>query len=218
FMDEELHELADGDRIELLARRDRFERFLRADERFRIRRIEIARRRVGPLLRAPPRVERDEPPDADVTDLMLRELRFERPALRTFLELPQERRHPPQFLAVDAFLDVDAVDPQVGQLLDDLRVGLLVATEGDAVEEDVAVDDVDPDRRPGLQMLLDRILELADLLRDHRVTGGIRAGQPAKAREPFQDGQRIERGRRRWRWRAHLAINSRAFRAARTTF
>ena len=74
FVDEELDEIADGDGVELPARRNRFERLLCEYQRLFVRRVERASRRVGPLMRAPARVERDQPAEADVPDVAFREL------------------------------------------------------------------------------------------------------------------------------------------------
>ena len=151
-----------------------------------------------------------------MTNLMLGQLRFDRTCVRTLFELPQEFRHPPQLLAVDALVNVNAVDTEIGQLLNDLRVGLLVATERHAIEKHIAVDHVDSHRRPGAQMLLDGVLELANLLRDHWMSGGIRAGEPAQAGESLEDRQGIE-CRQRSGDGCHRFSSSRALRATRTT-
>ena len=91
--------------------------------------------------------------------------------------------------------------------------------ERDAVEMDLAVDDVDLEHRPAAQVLTDQIVELAQLLRDHRMRRRIGAHQPPQAGEALQHVNRIgRRGRRgRHRWRARSSRPDHACRALSAT-
>ena len=166
-------------------------------------------------MRAPPRVEGNETADAHVADLLVGELRFDRAGARPLFDLPEKLGHSEQLVAVDAFGDVNAVDAQIGQLLDHLGVRLFVAAERHAIEKNLTMDDVDSDQRSGTQVLPHRLVQLFHLLRDHRVARWVRAGQPAQAGKPLQDGQRVERGRWSGSGR-HRLSSSRAFFATRT--
>ena len=88
---------------------------------------------------------------------------------------------------------LDAVDAEVRQLADGLGVGLLVASERDAVHVDVAVNHVDFEQRTAAQVDPDLIVELLELLRDHRMPDRIGAHQPPEAGEPPEHVHRIGR-------------------------
>ena len=84
---------------------------------------------------------------------------------------------------------MDAVDPELGELVEDMRLGFALASERDAVEVRRAVDHVELQRRRILEMLLDGAVDLAELLFDRRVAGGIHAGQATEADEALEQCQ-----------------------------
>src|SRR5437667_10672127 len=140
-------------------------------------------------MRAPSRVEGTESADAHVAALLVAELRFDRAGARTLFDLPEKLGHPEQLVAVDAFGHVNAVDAQIGQLLDHLGVRLFVAAERHAIEKNLTMDDVDSDQRSGTQVLPYRLVPLFHLLRYHRVARSVRSAQPRLAGTPLPWGQ-----------------------------
>jgi hypothetical protein len=74
-----------------------------------------------------------------------------------------------------------------------LLISDVVVGRRDAVEKDVAADDVNADGAARLQKSGDYLVELAQFLRDHRVAGRVRAGEFAQAGEAAKDRERIER-------------------------
>ncbi len=128
-------------------------------------------------------------------DLPARQLRLHRLARRPLLQLPQEVRHRLQLRRHDARTDVEAVDAEVGELLDELTARLAVVAERHAVEVGLAVDDVDPQRAPVLEVRLHQAVELGQLLRDLRVARRVHAREPAQAGQALQHRQRARLGR-----------------------
>ena len=97
------------------------------------------------------------------------------------------------FLLRDARTDVDAVDPELGELVEDMSLGFALAPERDAVKVCRAVDDIEFQGRRILEMLLDGAVDLTELLFDRRVAGGLHARQATVAAEALEQCQRIRR-------------------------
>src|SRR5258705_8364820 len=99
-----------------------------------------------------------------------------------FAGLPQKRREGAELFGVDSLTNVEAVDPQFRQLANGLcRPSLIVPVERNGIEVDVAANNVDAQLRTELQMLSHDLVELVQLLADHRVSGRISAQQPPEA-------------------------------------
>src|SRR6185503_1743258 len=180
-----------------------------SENRFRVIGIERYGRRVGPLLRAPPGVERNQSAEADVSDVARGELC--RHAVARSAELPQELGDREELFELDAASDVNAVHAERGELIEQLLIRLALDTRRHAVEKDVSANHVDAKHLGVLQVRVGDVADLLELLSDHRMAGRIRPRQPAERRQTFEYGQRIE-----WcseRRRAHFARTSRAFRA-----
>jgi hypothetical protein len=123
---------------------------------------------------------------------------------------------------LNAFMNVDAVDAEIRQLVDDLHIRLFVAAVRHAVEVDIAVHHIDPKRRAQPKVVPDEIPELCQLLGDHRMTGRVGAREPPQTREALQYRQRIEAGcgrggRTRTGCRGHRPLSARALSATRTS-
>ena len=97
------------------------------------------------------------------------------------------------FLLRDAWTNVDAVDPELRELVEDMRLGFALASERDAVEVRRPMDHVELQRRRILEMLLDGAVDLTELLFDRRVACGIHARQATEADEALEQCQWIRR-------------------------
>ena len=178
LLNQQLHDVADGREIDALASHHIVERPFGEGEREFIRGIERAGWSIRPLHGFPARVERHESPEADVLNLPRGKLHINGLATRRFLELPQEFRQREQFMTRDTVANVNAVDAEIRQLAQDLRLRLTVMTKGDAIEMRRPVDHVEAQRDRLLDVPLDALVELGQLLLDVRVTNRVEAGQP----------------------------------------
>ena len=70
----------------------------------------------------------------------------------------------------------------------------MFAVRRHTIEEDISPDDVDANGAARAEQAGDHLVELAQLLRDHRVPRRIRSGQLPKTGQPPQNRQRIEVG------------------------
>ncbi len=146
-------------------------------------------------------------------DVAPRQLCFDR--LVGIAGLPEELREREVLLGHHAFTDVQAVHAEVGQLVHDLRASLVGMVEGHAVEMHDIVHHVDADFGSRAKVLAHDVVELLQLLGDHRMAGRIRAGEAPQARERLEHGQGIQPGVGRPSLFDHRALSSRALRAIR---
>ena len=194
FLNEQLDDVPDGDDVHALAAGDVVERTLGECQRLGVVRIHRTDRRVRPHGRVPAGVEGNQAAEADVPDAASRELDVDGSGCRRRVsELPEELRERMELLLRDARTDVDAVDSELGELVEDMSLGFALAPERDAVEVRRAVDHIEFQGRRILEMLLDGAVDLTELLLDRRMAGGIHAGQATEADEAFEQRQWIRR-------------------------
>ena len=116
---------------------------LRHHQRLFISGVDGALRAVGPLPRFPSRVERDNAAKRDVTNTGAVQLPGHGFTASPAVEAPEKLRRRAQFRLCHAGLDTDAVDTDVGEFRDQVRVGATFLAERIAVEVHITANDVD---------------------------------------------------------------------------
>ena len=107
------------------------------------------------------------------------------------IELPQELGGCAKLIGRDAGLDTDAVNTDLGQLTDEVRVAAALLTIGVAVDVHISAHDINLHRGRLLQPALHSEIELAQLFLDQRMSGGIETDQPPERDEVLYHHERV---------------------------